>query len=250
MHKDQTNNRVQSQFDALSVSWHSRYKPLSDVNDIADYELVRRRALALDFLHQHFQPHEDRTILEVGCGTGDVISALLTGTTWCGIGLDISEKMIAHCQATYQDEERLDFEVHNLDAGPKDIQADAVVALGVVGYLSNPERAIDAVHHMLLPGGLFIFTINKVSVPRTFTQAYAMLRKGMRVRKLNRSFTLRQIHSYLDTRFEVMATRDYAYVPYVPILRKQLRLSKWLEKRFGQSVTRLSSTTMFVTRRV
>lgn len=241
---------VASLFDEIAPTWGQRY---SQVRDITDYELVRRRELALASLARDLS-RPDALVIEVGCGAGDVIAALVAAHPgWQGVGLDISEGMIAHCHEVYQQRHDLLFLQHDITRSPANFKAGAVVALGVVGYLGDFEQALQHIAVMLEPGGYFIFTINKPSLPWWLTSAYRRLRELVRQEfhqhNLNRAQTLRSATAALAAEFLVLETFDYTYLPYVPVLRRWMWAERLLEKILGRRPTPLSSTTLLVTQK-
>jgi predicted TPR repeat methyltransferase len=96
-------------------------------------------------------------ILDVGCGTGLVLSELISRFAW-GIGIDISSKMIATARAKNLKAKFIVgdcFEISKLC--PK---AGAVLSRGVL--LSHygaqaGESLLRAAHDALLPGGFMLF---------------------------------------------------------------------------------------------
>jgi SAM-dependent methyltransferase len=248
--QNMADSTVANHFNAIAEQWDSRY---DTIRSIEDYELVRRKQLALAALDR-LVAHPAAAILEIGCGTGRVLGAAQQGhPEWSGIGLDVAAEMIHFCQHKYGDQPALRFMQHDLDTGPVDVQADAILALGVIGYLPRPEQAFEHVAAMLKPGGIFIFTVNKPSLPRLMSRAslraiYWLKRLSWKP-KLNRALPLRSVRGWLVDRFDVLETYDYLYVPYVPVVRRCVFLSKGLERVLGRTPTPLSSTTLFVTRK-
>ena len=72
---------------------------------------MRARAVQRDFHQQllrHFRHHipEDSSVLECGCGTGELIAGLRPRR---GLGIDISPVMLAMAKARYGSEANLQF---------------------------------------------------------------------------------------------------------------------------------------------
>jgi len=88
----------------------------------------------------NFFIHEDDTVLEIGCGTGDVL-AKLKGRKKTGI--DFSPAMIAEARTHHQD---IHFEVmdaHNLSLDEK---YDVIVISNLVGWLDDVQTAFEQLH--------------------------------------------------------------------------------------------------------
>lgn len=244
--------KVACLFDRKVTTWDQHYE---DVKDIRSYEVIRRRDLVLDALSDHVSI-ERALVVEVGCGTGQVISSIIQARpSWHAIGCDISERMVHHCQELYGDWPNLSFRQHDIDDDPLPEIADVVLAIGVIGYLKRPERSFAHIHTMLRPGGYFLFTVNKPSVPRLMTNAYRSLRSSVRSRPReaevrNKAFKKNEIERLLSERFQIVATRDYCYVPYVPGVRRFIGISKAMEYLFGRYNTLLSSTTLYIVRKL
>ncbi|HTL88124.1 MAG TPA: glycosyltransferase [Leptolyngbya sp.] len=98
----------------------------------------------LDRLHQFFIPPGSR-VLEVGCGTGNLLAALDPAV---GVGIDFSRSMVEIARSKYP---HLKF--HCLDAetlSPEDlgteIQFDFIVLSGVLGHLSDVQQVFANLH--------------------------------------------------------------------------------------------------------
>jgi len=249
MDKNIHNQKVEHHFDRIYREWDKKYE---HSNDIAHYELHRRLALTHEYINKYLK-QDEATIIEIGCGTArNLMSILEQHDKWTGVGLDISEAMINYCTTTFAHEKRVSFEPFNLDEHTSyPITADVLIAMGVWGYLVSPERAVEFVSNTLKPGGVFMFTINKPSIPRFATGVYRSIRrlgKKNRATSLNQAYAPGDVVQWLDGRFEILATADYSYLPYIPVIRRWLAAARKLEDLFGANPTLLSRTTMYVTR--
>lgn len=244
-------NRVAEYFDKHVVDWDTHYE---NEHEITGYEVIRRRQLAIESLTRCLQI-EDALVLEVGCGTGRVLaSAIEDRPTWRGIGLDVSEQMVRSCQVTYRDYPQLAFECHDIEEGLVPYMPDAILALGVIGYLQQFESAIANIHKILKVGGYFIFTINKeLSIPGQVTTLYRHVYSFIRTTRLpglSRGISSLELSQALAGRFQIVESRDYCYLPYLPVIRRLVFISKGLESVWGHHITPLSSTTLYLTQKL
>jgi SAM-dependent methyltransferase len=240
-------NALKNNFQQNAETWDAHYQSF---NDITGYEVIRRRQITIERLSALIK-RDDALVVDLGCGTGRVLSGMIKArSTWQGIGLDISDEMVASCRKKYSDEPNLRFIQHDISTGPAPFKADALLALGVLGYLIDIPLVLNSIRKMLIQGGFFIFSINKPSLPRSFTATYRRLRFWWSWHEQvfnNRSYSLTQTKQFLANQFKILETYDYCYLPYVPLLRRFVPLSQLLEKGLGGTPTPLSSTTLFIT---
>ena len=241
-------------YDNKVEAWDANYTGNAD--DIGQYEILRRRELVLEILFDRLHNHET-LLLDVGCGTGRVISELIVRRpTWQAIGLDLSGEMIDFCQRTYYEQPNLKFFQYDISQAPLPLgAADAALALGVWGYLPDPELAIEHLYDSLQPNGLLIFSINKPSLPRALTVGYRAVRELFKDEHRhratrNKSYRLADVLESLSGRFTLLETRDYCYLPYLPGIRRFLRFSKFMERRLGKRPTPFSSATLIVAQKL
>jgi SAM-dependent methyltransferase len=119
-----------------------------------------------DYVQELLDRHADdrglETLLELGCGTGELARALQPLGPYRYTGTDASAAMIAQAQqkaASGQVKAR--FAVADFAEAPGGAPFDAVVLLyDGLNYVLDPEglaRVFAAVHGALRPGGLFVF---------------------------------------------------------------------------------------------
>ena len=96
---------------------------------------------------------EGLSVLELGCGTGDLLSALKPSR---GVGVDFSEKMVAIARKSYPD---LEFQVADIEALESwGEQFDVIVLSDVVGHLQDIQESIQRVKAFCHPGTRIIVT--------------------------------------------------------------------------------------------
>lgn len=144
-----------------------------------------------------------RRVLEVGCGTGDVLASLEPSA---GLGTDISPGMIERAREKHPN---LRFEVHDLLADPLPDRFEFVVAVDVAEHVPDLGRAMQNMAEMVdREGVLVIVTANpawgpalhaaerlKLKMPegdhtwRSHAEIHvAAIAAGLRERSFSRSF--------------------------------------------------------------
>lgn len=97
-----------------------------------------------DLNYMRFLIPEGARVLDLGCGTGDLLAALKPAY---GIGVDISEKMIGHASETFPE---LDFRVGDIeDAAFLDTitgKFDYIVISDTVGSLEDCQASFESLH--------------------------------------------------------------------------------------------------------
>ena len=98
-------------------------------------------------------PQPGERILDVGCGTGQLTSAIAqAGATV--VGMDQSAEMIAAARENYPE---LQFEVADIAAATYDHEFDAVFSNAALHWVKNQRGAIAAIARALKPGGRLVF---------------------------------------------------------------------------------------------
>jgi ubiquinone/menaquinone biosynthesis C-methylase UbiE len=128
------------------------YRKMRSVED--DYWwFVSRRELALTLLDTYAKT-QNATILDVGCGTGAVLSEL--ESRGHAIGIDLS-----HDALTFSNDRGLNHLVYaNAEQLPfVDNLFDAVVSLDTIEHVPDHESAIAEIFRTLKPGGVFVMNV-------------------------------------------------------------------------------------------
>jgi SAM-dependent methyltransferase len=91
-------------------------------------------------------------VLEIGCGTGQLLHALQPGY---GLGIDLSPALIAQARTKYPN---LHFEVMDVASLEVDEPFDYVVLAGTVGYLADVQQVFKQFHRVCAPQTRIIIT--------------------------------------------------------------------------------------------
>jgi len=154
---------VRSHFARQSVQWSDRY--CAEPRGMADLDLALRR----ECVHRMLWPMISQSIgtvviLDVGCGTGDVLDGLPRDLVSV-IGIDCTPEMAARAQALHPGDAFLAAEASALPFSPE--SSDIVISLGTLEYLREPEGALAAIHRTLRNGGSLVVSVpNRRSIFR------------------------------------------------------------------------------------
>jgi ubiquinone/menaquinone biosynthesis C-methylase UbiE len=135
----------------LSCGYEARFDP---------YLLDRRPELVQEF-HNIFDkafPREPERLLDIGCGSGLYLPVLCKKAGMI-VGLDISTGMINAAQELIEAKglSNVELRVGGAEAMPfPDASFDSVLGFDVLHHVPDVHRALEEVHRVLRPGGLFV----------------------------------------------------------------------------------------------
>ncbi|MEK7595204.1 MAG: class I SAM-dependent methyltransferase [Patescibacteria group bacterium] len=131
------------------------YKKIADFEKSYWWHLGKIHLLN-SLLNTYLRPSEKPLIMEIGCGTGEVLKALAKRGEV--IGLDISTQALSFSKKLGMKNLILgDF--NELDLTPYKNKLDAVVALDVLEHIQADLKAIKRVHEILKKDGLFFVNV-------------------------------------------------------------------------------------------
>jgi len=130
-------------FDAISKNWE-----LLKQDIIGDLDLN-------GIILNEIRPSD--TIVDLGCGTGDLLPILKTKASHV-IGVEKSSNMLEEARRNYDfDRDGIDTRIGELEHLPlRDEEADIAITNLVLHHLSEPKKAIYEVQRILKPKGSFI----------------------------------------------------------------------------------------------
>lgn len=113
----------------------------------------------LDFVSEYgksvvalLAPRENETILDLGCGTGDLTFEIAQFGAKV-VGMDLSSSMIEKARLKYPE---LAFYVGNAEDFAMEESFDAVFSNAALHWMKNPEKVIQCVWNVLNPAGRFV----------------------------------------------------------------------------------------------
>lgn len=123
----------------------------------AMYDLLQRalgaRAFRREIAERYVRAEPGDRVIDVGCGTGEMVAALPRGIAYRGF--DLSEAYIASARRRFGD--RGTFECMDVASASRlgGLEADVVLAIGLLHHLDDAECAslLGTLHALLEPGG-------------------------------------------------------------------------------------------------
>jgi SAM-dependent methyltransferase len=179
---------------------------------------------ALEYAFHLLGDIRGRTVLDLGCGTGENIIPLVERGARV-IGMDISPDLIALAQKRLDDAElEATLEVGSAyDTGQPDESVDLIFCIALLHHL-DIGRAVDEMLRILAKGGIVI-----LKEPVRFSRAYAFLRGMLPAREDVSEFEhplTREEVTAMTRRFEVREVR-YFRLPFIPLVCGMLPFIKF-----------------------
>lgn len=115
-----------------------------------------KKELVKQLYLKYFNGQKDLEILEIGCGTGEILSLLKQwGNT---TGLDVSQEALDYCK-THGFQNLILEDINSLDLNQHESKYDLILALDVLEHIQEDVTAMKQVYKMLKPGGMFFVTV-------------------------------------------------------------------------------------------
>jgi SAM-dependent methyltransferase len=259
---------VRRHFQAVSSAWGSRYE--NPPRKMSDLDLLLRRESVHHFLRPIVEGGADRIrILDLGCGSGDVLDGLPIGAS-CIVNLDIVPEMVSAAAARKPGGHFAVADAANIPLA--EARLDVVTCLGVLEYVPDPARVLRAIHEVLRPGGHLVVSFpNKKSWFRTLSKLESWMertalsfRDTLRPDRPERTRRPGYRHAQWSVGearrllkgcgFDVLDVRFNTFGPWGRSGRTQtvLRFSAWMSRRFAAESwvsTHLGCTMVFFARR-
>lgn len=260
--------RVQGYFKEAAASWGGRYR--HKPRGMADLDLLLRR----ENVHRLLRPllagaPRRLRVLDVGCGTGDVLDGLPRDCMSL-TGVDMVAEMIEEARRTHPGDTFLVADATNLPFEPESM--DVITSLGVLEYVPDPQAVLRSMWRVLAPGGHLIMSFpNRRSPFRRLRPweramergvlallAWTGLRRppaGSSASYGHAHWTVREVERLLAAcAFDVLdaAFQNYGLWGRVGRWRASLALSRWLSRRLrrrGILSTWLASTMVVLARK-
>ena len=124
-----------------------------------------RYKLCIDLLKRHQPPHNNQSVLDLGCGDG-ALTWMLLQSGYSASGIDTSELGIQLAKQEHQKRNsQCDFQcIHSTDLPDKSY--DAIVCSDVIEHVPDVEALLHDIHRLLKNGGIAAV----LSTPIRFTE--------------------------------------------------------------------------------
>jgi|GEM_PF-5112905 len=151
-------NNIRLSFDLRAKQWAELYKPKKE--NIGSYKNIQRKKDVIKLVESEFD-----ALLDIGCGTGDIIFELLKkNKDSTALGVDFSGEMIEIAKKEAQKEklekrcrfERMDIEKFEDLTGKK---FDLILAVGLMEYLEDDRKFLKNIEKTMKKNGVLILTV-------------------------------------------------------------------------------------------
>jgi len=198
--------QVERYYNAHAAGYESKFaKPF--------VETIKRREEEdiLSFLFEHL-PQRGR-LLELGCGTG-LFTLPVARRGYAVTASDVSSGMLAEIERKLQDSglgnvALVKADCDSEDGFPSEMSGfDGVFGIGLLEYITAPDRLFAQVFRTLKPGGVAVLTAATVSFSGFVYYASSLARKHLRMRLYTRRSLARL---FLEAGFENVDLRPVGY---------------------------------------
>ena len=116
---------------------------------------VTRKNIVLDFINRYLAKSDQIKVLDIGCGSGLMLSALEgIGQTF---GMDMSDEAISFSKEVFNG--RVEKGLLPDQLPYQENFFDLITALDVIEHIDNDGDSISAIRSLLAPGGKVVFTV-------------------------------------------------------------------------------------------
>lgn len=256
---------VASEFGAEAEAWERHYRT-GRADTVSRQNILTRVSIVEEMLG-----NGPGVLLDVGSAAG-AASEAFNDRGWDVTGIDISQGMVDYATRRAAERGRSGVRYQVADAENlsfPDKHFDAVVAMGIIEYCPDEQRALDEMVRVLKPGGRFIITVPNVLSPfrrfdalllaieRPLIPVLRRLRYGAdgaaarakldRPRLNHREYTLGEIVGYLEKRGVRIERRaghswgSYRLDPMLPVGAALTRMARGVSdlpvlRSFGMSL--------------
>lgn len=112
--------------------------------------------LARSIYKQHFKNKKNIKILEIGCGTGEVLNLL--SQFGDAHGIDISPKAVEYCKNRGIEQVTMG-DINNMDLSNHLNTFDFVLVLDVLEHIQDDVETLKRINTLLKPGGILLVTV-------------------------------------------------------------------------------------------
>lgn len=147
--------------DDVLLFYNNEVSPPEDVGKIKRVRRnIKHRLFATANIKKYLKDTEKINLLEIGCNQGDFLNSIKEDITFSSLGIDIDKRALDYAEkrlglnVKYGTLESLKFENNRFHC---------ILASHVIEHLIGPISALQEIHRILKPGGLFIAIVPCVS---------------------------------------------------------------------------------------
>jgi SAM-dependent methyltransferase len=236
-------DNVRTVFSSRAAEWAGWYSNVN-VPTLETNNLLSRQRLAFEMVAGAVQ--SPATVLDVGCGTGEMAGRLL-GRGYDVSGVDIAEPMVQRARERWGIER---FEVADSEHLPFEADRfDAAVCLGVIEYQDADARTLREIHRVLKPVGCAVLSTPNAVSPLYFAdQAILAVEEAVKPLYYLAKYRLRRRSVPAEPTSTAVAIRRYRRSSWLRLLRSVglepedwvCRGWGWHKSRFGQAISFLA----------
>ena len=127
----------------------------------------------INLIPQSFIPEQ---IIDLGCGTGNLIDLLINKFPESHItGIDIADGMIDYCKNKYRQNKNIEFINNDIEDFSRCNCYDLAVSSFSLQWISNPVSTFSKIHKMLTNHGFFIFSLPIIGTLHELSNSYKEL---------------------------------------------------------------------------
>lgn len=221
------NNNIEGFWKSTPVEFNLSYTDKSKFRYFVNYFLNSRMKKAESLLGGINLT--GKKVLDVGCGGGQYMEFFLNKGTKI-TGIDYSEKMIEMARGYLEGKlknKKLKYSLIKADAEDlpfRNNTFDLIISIGLLEYLSKPDKALMEIHRVLKKNGYALLSFSKKDSPFFLLRVFpgSILRKTLlRLPKLNTVFSLKDIKFFLkECRLKLMKIDEVLYTEFLALCKK------------------------------
>lgn len=202
--RNSTDTQVES-VEELPFTWE-RLIPKQLANDPASLKLYdlhfRRYETAAPYV-------KGKRVLDIACGAGYGSQMLGFAGARSVVGVDVCPQTVEYARKHYQTS-NVEFICANAEQFEWQEKFDVVVSFETIEHLEKPDRFLDRIHHLLIPGGDFLLSVplgETRHLDRYHLHAFSQEEVLVRLEKARFSVDWHRVDDWFMTRFDLIAWR-------------------------------------------
>jgi malonyl-CoA O-methyltransferase len=123
--------------------------------EIYDSRYEEEQSIKISFIMRHAKAGSKDTVIDVGCGTGQLLKDI--GETELAVGIDASLEMLKRAKKRCNSIQPILADVESLPL--RDQCCDVVYSVSVLQLVEDPKKGIGEILRILKPGGMFAVSV-------------------------------------------------------------------------------------------